>query len=160
MATPPGLPRPAFTYNFAAIQCIVGGVALSNFGTDGGISFEYPSQLMESELSADGYVTYSGNNDERVRVTITLLETSGAIPLVEALIKTQVNAVFAGSPLTPVPFYMSDPATGDHVVSEYVVFLQEPAPSKTKGIGTREYILELPYARFTGAKGALNIATV
>ena len=141
------------------MQCIVGGVALSNFGTDGGISFEYPSQLMESELSADGYVTYSGNNDERVRVTITLLETSGAIPLVEALIKTQVNAVFAGSPLAPVAFFMTDPATGDTVVSEYVVFLQEPAPSKAKGIGTREYILELPYARFTGAKGVVNAQT-
>jgi hypothetical protein len=158
MATYPGLPRPAFAYNFAAVQCIIGTVPLSNFGSDGGISFELPSQLVESEVSADGYVVYSANNDERVRATITLMETSGAIPLLDALVKAQAQLLFAGGPLAALPFYLKDPANGDEIASEYCVFLQEPTISKAKAIGTREYQVELPYARFLTIHGPLNIA--
>jgi hypothetical protein len=160
MATFPGLPRPVFSYNFGAVQCIIGTVPLANFGTDGSISFEFPSQLVESEVSADGYVVYTANNDERVRVTITLSEVSGAVPLLDELVKAQAGLMFAGGPLTPVPFYLLDPATGDTIASEYTVFLQEPTITKQKAIGTREYLVELPYARFRQQPGVTNIPVV
>lgn len=160
MATFPGLPRPVFSYNFGAVKCIVGVVPLANFGADGGVSFEPQSQLVESEVSADGYVVYTANNDERVRATITLSEVSGAIPLLDAMVKAQAGVMFAGGPIVPLPFLLVDPATGDVVESEYVIFLQEPGLSKSKSIGTREYQIELPYARFKMLPGGKNIPVI
>lgn len=162
MANYPGLPSPVFAYNFGAVQCIVGGVALSNFGSDGSISFEMGSQIVESEVSADGYVVYTANNDQRVQVTITLSEVSGAVPLLENLVRSQVQTLHGGGPISPIGFFLQDPATGDQIESEYVIFLQEPGISKSKAIGTREFQIELPYARFAGShqKGPNNTPTV
>lgn len=162
MSTFPGLPRPVFAYNFGAVQCIVGGVALSNFGSDGSISFETGSQIVESEVSADGYVVYTANNDDRVQVTITLSEVSGAVPLLDSLMKAQVITMHSGGPIAPLAFFLQDPATGDAIESEYVIFLQEPNISKSKSVGTREFQIELPYARFSAKhqKGIFNQPTV
>ena len=162
MANFPGLPSPVFAYNFGAVQCIIGTVALSNFGSDGSISFEMGSQIVESEVSADGYVVYTANNDQRVQVTITLSEVSGAVPLLDGLMKSQVQTLHDGGPIAPLSFFLQDPATGDQIESEYVVFLQEPGISKSKAIGTREFLIELPYARFSSKhlKGVFNTPTV
>lgn len=157
MATFPGLPRPVFSYNFGAVQCIIGSIPLANFGSDGSIQVEIQGPLVESNLSADGYVVYTASNDERVQVTITLSEVSGAIPLLDALVKAQAGLMFAGGPIAPVAFFLLDPATGDTLASEYVVFIQEPGVSKSKSIGTREYVIELPYARFKQLPGVKNI---
>lgn len=159
MATPPGLPRPAFSYNFAAVQCIIGTVSISNYGADGSIEFEFPSQIAESEVSADGYVTYVANSDERVRVRIRVAENSGVLALLQNFIRTQVQASFQGAPVPFLNFRFFCPSTGDAVNSQYAVFLNEPTPSKSKALGTREFLLELPDARFRIQQGLLNVVT-
>lgn len=160
MATFPGLPRPVFAYNFGAVQCILGTVPLSNFGSDGGIEGELPSQLLESEVSADGYVIYTANNDERIRFTITLSAHSGALPLLEAMVFAQSAVMHAGGTLPVLPFFLLDPATGDEITSEHTIFLQSAVISKGKSAGTRQYIIELPYARHRQVVGAKNAPTL
>lgn len=156
-----GLPRPVFAYNFGAVHCSIGPVTLSNFGADGSVSFEYSSQIVESEVSADGYVVYTSNNDDRVQVTITLSEASKAVDLLDAQMRKQVENMHQGKAIDELVFYMEDPATGDFIRSPYTVFLQEPGISKSKSLGTREFRLELPYARFAfqHAKGQSNATT-
>lgn len=160
MAAPYGLPRPHFNYNFAAITVVLGNVPLSNYGSDGSIEFEFPSQLMESELSADGYVTYVDNTDERVRVTITVSETSGALAALQNMATRQMVASRLGQALPVLPFTFLDRITGDGVVSEAAIFLNTATPSKSKSLGTREFVIELPYARGLMQVGVNNAPTL
>lgn len=155
----PGLPRPAFSYNMGAVRLVIGSVPISNYGPDGSIDFEFPSALVESELSADGYVTYVVQNDERLRCTIRISEKSGALPLLQALWTAQQAAMYAGGLVAPLIFAMVCPSTGDIVQSEYCVFLNTPTTSKTKGLSTREYQVELPGGRYRALVGTLNIPT-
>lgn len=151
----PGVPRPVRTYNFGAISCILGPVPLSNYGADGEIEFDLPSDLMTSEVSADGFVTYSIEMDQRVRVTIRVMETSAVLPLLQALVDTQVARTWDGHQLPDYPFIMSCPTTGD-LIGGRVVFLKEPVMTKAKTAGTREFQLELPYGRFHQIFGGVN----
>ena len=148
MAFAPGMPRAAFQYSFARVQCIVGTISLNHFGDDGGIEFEYATDLVEATTSADGFRTYTALNDESVKVTITLKPHSRAIPLLDALVKAQVATIGIKPQMTPLPFFFLDPSTGSTVASEYCVFMSEPVQSATKSVTDRVYVLDLPYARF------------
>ncbi len=148
MAVVPGLPRPAYQYNFARIQCVVGGIALSQFGDDGGVEFEYGSDLVEASTSADGFRTYTALNDESVKVTITLRPHSPAVALLDGLVKTQAATLGLAAYATPVTFFFLDPSTGSTVASEYCIFMSEPTQNAMKALGERVYVLDLPYARF------------
>lgn len=151
----PGAPRTVRSFNFGAITCAIGPVALSNYGADGEIEFDYPSDIMTSELSADGFVTYSVEMDQRVSVTIRLMETSRALPLLQAMVDTQVARIWAGNQLPEYPFIMACPSTGD-LIGGRIVFLKEPVMSKQKQAGTREFSLEMPYGRFRQIFGGVN----
>lgn len=153
----PGVPRPIHNYNFGAVVCSVGGVVLSNYGSDGGIAMELPSAIAESEQSADGVVTYTNTSDERVKVTITLMETSQAIPALQAVLLPQLLALFAGAPVPPIILGVFDPATGDSMLGGAAILLQEPSISKSKGASTREYVFEVPYGRHRILQGPLNV---
>ena len=148
MAFQPGLPRAAFQYSFAQVQCIVGLVHLNHFGDDGGIEFEYATDLVEGTTSADGFRTYTATNDESVKVTLTLKPHSRAIPELDKLVKNQVATIGLKPTMTPVPFFFLDPSTGSTVASEYVVFMSEPTQNASKSVTDRVYVIDLPYARF------------
>ena len=148
MAFAPGMPRAAFQYSFARVQCIIAGIPLNHFGDDGGIEFEYATDLVEATTSADGFRTYTALNDESIKVTITLKPHSRAIPLLDALVTKQVAAIGLKPMMLPLNFLFIDPSTGSTVASEYCVFMSEPTQSATKSITDRVYVLDLPYARF------------
>ena len=140
-------PKPVVTYNLATVVCTVGSVPISNYGEDGGVDIELPASLLESKISADGFVVYEAVNDDRVTVKITVSATSRVAKLLLELATIQMDAVRTGQPMPAVPFGLFDPATGDRCDSPYAVFIQTPTPSKGKAVGTREFDLELPYAR-------------
>lgn len=152
----PGVPRPIHNYNFGAVVCSIDGIVITNYGSDGGIAIELPSAIAESEISADGVVTYTNTSDERVKVTITLTETSQAIPRIMAALRPQLLNLFAGSPVVPTVFAFQCPATGDAIIDAQAVLLQEPSTSKAKGISTREFVFELPYSRHRVVMGIRN----
>lgn len=179
----PGENRPLHTYTFGAViaQLTVGrgfaaaaqaadlaGLArgalaalplvLSNYGTDGGLEFSYPSDRIEHENSADGYVTVSAQTDERVELTIRLKDTSAALPYLEALLFLQAQFLARGLEPPRLDFEMLCPSTGDQVLATPLLFLSEPGPNKARNSGEREFRCLLPYGRHKMVRGTLNPA--
>lgn len=144
------MPLPQATvrsYSFAQVVCSVGGLPLSDYGSDGGIAFEGQSDELESQLSADGVVNYSANHDRRIRVTITLMGHSASARYMDSLFRTQKTALESGAPFNGATFYFFNPATAESIGSDAAVIISAPSFSAEKTEGEREYVLELPYGR-------------
>lgn len=142
------LPIPAVApikvYDLKQVLCTVGGVTISGYGEEDAVRFEWASDIGEEFVTVDGSVLFARSNDRRLRVAITLMQTSSAVPLLAALLETQhgLPAVVAGSLVQP-PFYMTDPIFGDHIAGG-CIFLNRPLPNKGKVIGEYEFRLLLP----------------
>lgn len=150
----PGVPRRAHSYNFGAVQCVLGALTLSNF-MDGGITVASSEGIVTSEKSADGIITYVYTSDERTQVTINLAATSASIPVLDALIRNQLIALAAGQTLVPIPLYLNDPSTGD-LLTGGAICMNEGQPSMESGLGTRTYEFEVPYGRWRKVLGTNN----
>lgn len=136
------------TFDLKSVICTVGSVSISAYGEQGGIVFEYSSELYEDAVGADGEVTFSRLNDARMTVTITVKDTSKTAALLANLAKTQETLrLAAGGALQPLPFYMEDPLNGDIVSDPYAVFIQTGAPTKNRVSGDRTFVLRLPNGR-------------
>jgi hypothetical protein len=138
---------PLKTYNLKDQQVIIiGGVLIGGYGKEGGIAYEYPSDRYQDDVGADGQVTVSRLNDERVYVTITLMENSPAYKELMSLLRLQ--EIQAKTPLgvLPMPYLHQDFANGDNISSAHCVFLTQPQPSKVRTVGEVEFKLLLPNA--------------
>lgn len=134
----------------------LGGILIGGYGEDGGIEYEYDSDQFEYVVGADGEVTVSAQNNNAVIVTITLMETSKTISELETLRKSQLIQAQIG-PIPPLPWLHSDRRQGDKILEATAVFLDRPAPSKTRNAGERQYRLLLPYAAGSMLQGLGNI---
>ena len=144
------------SYNFGAVQLIVGGAPVGGFDDDGGIEFENPD-LFEKTVGADGQVTYSVINDDSLGVTITLKETSAGVLVLNGLLQIQIAAVSLTGSIPPLPFVMFDPATGDSIVSAFAVFMGRPNLNKGRVAGAREFRMDLVGSGATQQAGAGNL---
>lgn len=151
----PSQPRTLHTYNFGALQVILAGIPISNYGPDGAVEVELPSDMLESNVSADGFVTYEANQDDRLDITVRVMETCAALPMLQVLWNAQQQAMRAGRNPPPWVFSMLCGSTGDQIVGR-MVFMKEPTAGKGKSVGTREIMIQLPYARCTGRFGGVN----
>lgn len=144
------------SYDLKLVVCTVGGVAISNYGEDDAISFEWTGELASRKKSADGISTYSRLNDRELVATITLMATSRAIPLLMALIETQHGDNLGVPPpiMLPLPFVLIDPVLGDEVIGE-CVFVGRPAPNKSNEAPELEFTLSLPSPKMS--LGLLNV---
>lgn len=143
-------------YNFNNVIVMLGGFRLGNFGEDGGVSFEYPSESVTHKVSADGRVSISKINDNRMIATVTLMQTSGSNRSLDAVWKTQ-NAAFAqGLPVIALPFSLTNPRTGDSVNTPGAVILQPPTPDQAMEAGEYEWQILLPYAKRDLILGVVN----
>jgi hypothetical protein len=132
-------------YNFANNIISVGGRRLGVFATDGGVSYAPKSDILQSDLGADGIAHYSDLNDDRLEVTVTLMENSPSVTYLLSQMKLQRAIMKTGGVIPPLSFRHFDPSLGDLVQSDYTVFIAAPAVNKARTIGTREFKLELPY---------------
>ena len=89
----PGLTQPIGPTAWRPLNLHIGGQQISGFGNDGGIEFEYATQLVEDKSTADGFVHQVDNNDDRITVTITLNQHSRSVPILFALAQARC-AVF------------------------------------------------------------------
>ena len=133
----------------------IGGVLIGGYGEDGGIEYEYDSDQFEYVVGADGEVTVSAQNNFAMIVTVTLMETSKSISELEGLRRTQLAAAAIG-PILPMPWLHIDRRQLDSVVEAQAVFLDRPAPSKTRNAGERQFRILLPYAAGTMLQGLGN----
>lgn len=123
---------------------MVGGFRIEGFSEDEAVSYETEADAVEHLVSADGEVTVSTTNDERMVATITVMETSASCKRLDELRRAQRAAMKLGI-LDEVPYSHSDRVNGD-LVRGGGIFLSHGKPSKGKTAGTREFMILLPYA--------------
>lgn len=134
---------------------IIGGVRIGGYGDDAALEYEYGGDQFEDIVGADGEVTVSALNDNRMYVTITLMETSASVKDLEMLRKIQRSAARVGA-IPPMPYNHVDHIRGDTITSAYAVFMDLPAPTKARTAGTREFRILLPYSAEDAVQAALN----
>jgi len=139
---------------------VVNGVTLSDYGSDGGISFEPQSDEVESQLSADGLVNYSANHDRRMRATITVMAHSFAAQYLDARYRAQKRNLESDGSLGGETFFFFNPATGEKIASGNLVFVTIPSYSVEKSEGERDFVVELPYGRDGEQPGTLGVPPV
>lgn len=141
---------PLKTYDLDKVLGTLGGYRIGGHGETGAFEFEMASDIGDHSVSADGQVTFSRNNDKRVILTITVMETSVSYKDLGVLMKAQQLQ----SPIEPLVFFMQDSINGDEVEEQYATFLTRPGPSKGKKVGERQFKLLLPNAADMIAWGA------
>lgn len=147
----------AKTYDLKNVVCTIAGVPISGYGETDAITVEWPSDLVESTVTADGTVIYSRTNDRRADITLTLSQKSRAVALLLGMLEAQHgdNLGIAPPLILPLPFMLIDPATGDSIASFDTVFMARPAPSKGKVIGEVTFKVQLPSPNYSF--GAANL---
>jgi hypothetical protein len=155
---PPSAPiaKPTF-YDFAQCLVTIQGVALSHYGADGTIAFEYYTpELRTSDVSADGKVHMVKNNDPRMRVKLTFKRVCPAVYTLRNLAQTQdgLERNLGGLQTFNFGFWESvnaGPANtngnGDSCVEPFASFETLPAPEYGKDEGELEFSIFLPNGR-------------
>lgn len=128
------------TYNPKAVKMSYLGVPIEDGLNDGDfVSVEAQTPAWESVAGADGTVSRARTNDDRVSITLTLLQNSAA----NAFLNTQFlldteseNGAGVG------PFYMKDMVTGDTVLVPEAWIANRGAIVRGKGTSTIEWTIE------------------
>jgi len=142
---------PLKTYNLTKCIFTLDEVRITGFGVDSVAEYERPSDIIEDDVSADGQVVASVTNDNRMYVTITLMETS----LAYRQLATKFQIQNALTTIVPMKFLMHDLVNGDRIVEQYAMFKKMPVPSKGKKAGERQFQLLLPNAGENAILGGL-----
>lgn len=150
MSVIPGL------HNLKLVQLSIGGVPISGYGEEGGIEFEFGSTVTETTVGADGHSVTSVNNDDSMRVRITLQPTTRAYGLMFQLYRTQRTAMNTVGRVPPMPFLMVAP-NGDKVDEPFAIFEELPPPSQARTAGERVFTLFLPTARQRAVLGGATL---
>lgn len=149
----------ARVYDLKRVICTVSGVNVGGYGESDALSFEWSEEITSRKSTADGQIVHSRNNNRECIVTITLMQTSRAIPLLLGLLETQHgdNLGIAPPVVVPMAFQMLDPSTGDELAGT-AIFVNRPAPSKSKDVGEVEFMLSIDSPRYV--LGAANLLSV
>ena len=138
---------PNKTYNLnASVFVTLGGVRLTGWGETDAATFEMAADIMEDSVSADGQVTTSVLNDNRVYVDLTVRETSLAYRRIGEALDDQLAALRAGLPIPSLEFQMRDTLSGEEIFSDQATFKTRPGPTKARTAGERVFRLLLPNA--------------
>ena len=141
-------------YNFADGNILViGPYDIGGFAEDGGIEYEFGSDIYEHVSGADSQVTVSQLNDYRMIATVTLMETSASYKRLFDLLTIQR----AQLKKLPLSFMHRDQINGDQVAVGTIIFLNWPAPSKARTAGEREFRILLPDGAKNFQGGSLNL---
>ena len=131
-------------YDLKNVLCTVGGATISGYGEEDALRFEWASDLVVQTVCADGSTVLTRSKDRRLTAILTLMQTSGAIPLLRASLELQHGDSSVPLPtMLPIPFYMLDPTLGDFVTGG-CVFLNRPDFGKRRTVGEIEFRLLLP----------------
>lgn len=149
----------ARVYDLKRVICTVSGVNVGGYGESDALSFEWSEEITSRKSTADGQIVHSRLNNRECIVTITLMQTSRAIPLLLGLLETQHgdNLGIAPPVVVPMAFQMLDPSTGDELAGT-AIFVNRPAPSKSKDVGEVEFMLSIDSPRYV--LGAANLLSV
>lgn len=138
----------------------VGGLRMDGFGQNDAMTVEFADDVLTDIVGADGQAAVSRINDGRMRIGLTFLQTSGAIPLMQSFLEAQhgLRAGIAPTVIAPIPFFYLHPPTGCRIASAYTLFMNRIAPGIGKGIQEVQYRLLLPDPDYEW--GTLNVNTL
>ena len=149
--------KPLKTYNIAGNTVILQGYDLGGYGEDGGLEYEFAEDIGEMTVGALGDSVFSFNYNDLMYVNITVLETTKTYRDLFTLMSVQMEALRNGLPITPLSYYHADASNGDVVKSAFAVFVQRPAPSKSRTVSERVFRLALPNAGESLVLGQNNL---
>lgn len=141
-------------YNFKdGVKLVIGNVIVGGYGADGGVEYEFASDIYEDESGADGQVSVSQLHDYRMYANVTLKETSSSYRQLFNLLTAQ-RALLRK---TAMPYTHKDLLNGDSVTVGTCIFMGWPTPSKARTAGDRTFRILLPDGAKKFIGGALNI---
>lgn len=155
------MPQPARTtkvYSFERNQLIINGIQINGYGDEGGIEYEYSSNMFEVTVGADGEVTASYLANDLIMATVTLKETSDSHVFLANLTAAQRLAARTGTGiLLPISWLHLDPVIGEIVQTNNAIVMQRPTPNKGRVAGDRTYQFALPYGALEPLFGAAAV---
>lgn len=143
----------ARSYDFNQVILTLNGVSISGWGSDGGVAYEFASDLITDAVGIGGEVTMSKINDWRMYLDITVKQTSRANTFIGSLVRAQRNNVVGEMPVVNV--FMRNFITGEIVKDAQARFKTDAPPTQEAEAGDRVYRMTLPYA----AKGMVHGTT-
>lgn len=142
------------SYDFAQVLVTIGGMALSHYGAEGSVKFEYLTpEIRTSDVSADGYVHVVRNNDARMRCTITLKRVGPSNYWLRAFADAQRLSEENGAGLQTFQFDFLESVVpggngnGDACSEPYAFFETVAAPEFGKSEDEMEFAVILPNGR-------------
>ena len=132
------------TYSPDKVKIIVGVLALTGFADGTFVSVEQMTDGVTSQAGADGEVARAMSADKRMRVTITLQQTSASNDFLSAA----YLADQASGGDIPLPIAITDLRGCSLFFASSAWVVKMPTAEFGKEIGTREWVLETAAADF------------
>ena len=138
-------------YNLRDVILMVDAYRVTGFAEDS-IEVEPASDEVEDTAGADGEVAISVINDDRMTMTINVMEQSEAARI--------LGTIYARQRLTSEGFVvsMNDPQNGDKLSSEDCFMKSIPGLSKARTINTHTYQIIMPHAKRQPTFGIATLA--
>ena len=138
------MPSNRIDYDLSKIQFTIGGERISGSGqgaaSGGLVTFSPNSARMTANRGADGFSSYSRNNDNSYKAEVTVMRGSHAYKTLSDLQVAQGTQY----PIEALPLICYDPVSGDRISSQYTIFMEEPELGFGATNGEATFILDLP----------------
>jgi len=131
------------TQNVKDVMIIIGGRRITGFDDDAVVDLTHVSDAVESTVGADGEVSLSVINDDRMECVISVKENSRGARILGELYSAQKMQRGNYPGLT---FRYSNGNTGEKVSEQSAIFLAAPQMTVAKAAGARAWKLLLPHA--------------
>ncbi|QDJ52807.1 phage structural protein [Bordetella hinzii] len=126
------------TYAPGQVKVVIGAVALSGFAEDTFVTVAEIGEGISSVAGADGEVARSMSRDSRLRITVTLLQTSAGNALLSALHDADRSTDGNGV----VPVAVTDLRGTSLHAAESAWIVKKPDAAYAAKVGTREWVIE------------------
>lgn len=125
-------------YNAAKVAVIYGGAQLDGFADGSFVSIEPAADDVVSVSGADGEIALGVTNDNRHRVTVTLLQTSNSNDVLSGL--ATANKLAGGGVLLPLA--VEDLSGRTLFLAPQAWIVRKPTQDFSKEVGNREWVIE------------------
>ncbi len=126
------------TYAPGQIKIVMGAIPLTGLAEDTFVNVEEIGEGISSVAGADGEVARSMSRDSRLRITVTLLQTSASNELLSAL--HQADKATDGNGAVPVA--VTDLRGKSLHAADSAWIVKTPAAAYAAKVGNREWVIE------------------
>lgn len=147
-------------YDVNQVTAILGSVNMSGAaaGEDAFLEFEPDAPIGELTVGGGGLPTFILDNNNVLRMTVTVMPHSRLYRLLAEAMDEQYEAMKATAQIPPLPFFMRDPSNGDVIEEPYCIFLERPMPNKqTKAVTEQVFVIALLNSADKIKRGTLNV---